>query len=38
MTERRKNQRSTTFQSRTHEAEALTHYVIASLFYPVIAS
>jgi len=30
MTERRNNQRSTTFQGRAHEAEALTHHVIAS--------
>jgi len=38
MTERRNNQRSTTLQGRAHEAEALTHPVIASLFYLVIAS
>ena len=38
MTERRNNQRSTTLQSHAHEAEASTHPVIASLFYPVIAS
>ena len=30
MTERRNNQRSTTLQGRAHEAEALTHHVIAS--------
>lgn len=30
MTERRNNQRSTTLQGRAHEAEALTHPVIAS--------
>jgi len=30
MTERRNNQRSTTLQGRTHEAEASTHPVIAS--------